>query len=177
MACRRPYPLLASIVLAASIAGGVTGCADGDDDDARQRAATSGPESELPAPEGTTGSVTGMPAQPGPGTVPLARAGAAASGGASISTGADGPVRTGDAGDDGGLDAMVVETDYPDIAQAAGPDAPSATPPIPPVIIVPEAPRPTQSPDDPAPTPAPPPADSTASTTFVTEVPVDDDAD
>jgi hypothetical protein len=163
-----------------SLAAGVSGCAgDEGGDETRQRAAAGDPESGLPAPEGAVGSVTGMPAQPGPGTVPLAQAGDAASGRASISTGAGGPARTADADDDGGLHAMAVETDYPEVAQAAGQDARSTAPPPAPVIIVPESPRPTPPPDDPAPTPRPatPPAESTASTTFVTEVPVEDDGD
>lgn len=148
--------LLVPILLAAlSACGG-----DEADDASRRDTAASGPVSDLPAPEGAVGSVTGMPEHPGPGTVPLASTGtgptvpAPTTTATGTGTGTGTGIVTGTARtdavvaiDDGGLDRMAVATDFPEPTSGSAHVAP--------IIIISEPDRTAPSmPDTPLPTDA-----------------------
>lgn len=165
---KNPLVRPVSGVLSAAAFLVMTAC--GSDDDANRVApdgdgATGGTASELPAPEGAIGSVTGMPANPGPGT---SRITPVASAGSTRGAWADDTYEGAYAETDG-IEAMDVQPSLPADA--------------PPIILVPEVPREPLAidiePDAPAPTaPQPEPTGTeaaTESTTFVTEPAEQDD--
>lgn len=169
--------LLAPVLLAA-----LSACGGDADDAARRDAGASGPVSDLPAPEGAVGSVTGMPEHPGPGTVPLALGGTRPTAPTSTATGSGTRIGTGETGtmtgpgivtgtaqgdaaaaiDDGGLDRMAVATDFPDPPHGDHGTSAAASEPVPPIVIVNE-PRET--------------VPSTMGTTIPSDDAQDDDAD
>lgn len=115
-----------------------------------------GQVSALPAPEGAIGSVTGMPANPGPGTTPINRAADATPGDRSMAIEGDAAADEGAA-----IDGVFVLTDAP-------------SPPVPPQPPAPPAPAGAQAASvQPSygETPAPPAGTeaATESTTFVVE--------
>jgi len=64
--------LAASVVVAVCLL--LAACGEDDGTAGAEATGDPGQVSALPAPEGATGSVTGMPANPGPGTMPISRA-------------------------------------------------------------------------------------------------------
>lgn len=158
----------------------------GGDDRQETGQADAGVLPDLPSPEGAIGSVTGMPAQPGPGTSPIAPAPTT-----STST------STGDPAPSGWINGAYVDLEGPATTQAtdgmehdvetatslADPERPEGTlADAPPVIIVPELPAPPMAPVAPErPPEVPPPrttpigtAGATESTTIVVEPEPDD---
>lgn len=152
----RAFPAVLLLVAAA--------CANGDGDRGAPGGAdaTSGTVPDLPAPEGAIGSVTGMPAHPGPGTSPIqAVQSAEPAPGAWTDDGYAGVEPIDD------VEAMSVQPSFPESPLAEGP----------PIIMVPVVPHESLAtavdPDVPAP-PAPPARPigtegATESTTFVAE--------
>lgn len=130
----RTWPFCCALALAASL--GLAGCG-GDGDGGRagsdRRTGASG-EPALPAPEGSPGSVTGMPANPGPGTTPIRTVG---SGGATADASGDAAVAAGHAGVESvdGIEIVDVQAGVP--GASLPDDSPADAPPI---IIVPEIP-------------------------------------
>ena len=140
--------------LVPALLAGLAACADETPERDAGREAGTTELSELPAPEGAVGSVTGMPANPGPGEVPIepvapapaAPAGDAALGPAQVAGEAGGPPPPAPAAS---VDGVEIFGGVPPSVEASA-DAPPAT--------VVQAPPPTGG---------EPPV--TASTTFVTE--------
>lgn len=146
---------------------GLAACGGDNDGTSRDGTQTdAGQVSELPAPEGAVGSVTGMPANPGPGTAPII--------GADTGTDAD------------AIDALAIESTFP----LATPVPAGSVEPIDGVFVLTDAPPPPsapQSPVDPTAGVAPPVPDSepryvtvgtegaTESTTIIVEPAVEDD--
>ena len=170
--------------LAAGLLLAVAACAD-EEAGARTRNGTDaghGQASGLPAPEGAIGSVTGMPANPGPGTTPMTgMAGASPDDASATSGGSDA-----DSGltwtEDPAIDGVFVLTDdpaatsgaaTPALPMAPAPPAPPAqqSPVPPPVTVGPPAPA------DPSATVPPGTERATESTTFVVEPAETDDED
>lgn len=171
---RSPRPVSTSkstaLAVAAALLMALAACSGGDDEAGTRDGpnANDGQASELPAPEGAIGSVTGMPAHPGPGTTPMT--------GVPDATLGDAPATMEGGAEDPGLtwvedpaaEGVLLLTDDPAAAATA------ATPVMP-------APPPPQSPVPPqAAVIPPPPADpsrtvpigterATESTTFVVE--------
>ncbi len=167
--------------LAAGLLLALAACGD-DDADTRTRNGTdvgNGQASGLPAPEGAIGSVTGMPANPGPGTTPVTgMAGAAPNEASATPEGGDA-----DSGltwtEDPAIDGVFVLTDDPAATSGAAtpalPIAPAPAPPAPPATPAPQSSVPRQAAVVPA-APADPSATvpagterATESTTFVVE--------
>ncbi|HEU4813126.1 MAG TPA: hypothetical protein VFS99_02725 [Xanthomonadaceae bacterium] len=152
----------AARILAAAMLLAPAACGDDDDETGTRNGteANGGQVSGLPAPEGAIGSVTGMPANPGPGTTPMTGTPDATLGDAPATMGGD----AADSGltwiEDPTIEGVFVLTDDP----AAGSVA--ATPVVP-----------TPAPADPS---RPVPlgtARATESTTFVAEPAETDDED
>ena len=115
---------------------GLAACGDDNDGTGRDGTQTdAGQVSELPAPEGVVGSVTGMPADPGPGTAPVI--------GADTGHGAD------------SIDALATESTFP----LATPAPAGTGEPVDGVFVLsdaPPSPSAPQSPVDPTASAAPP---------------------
>lgn len=131
MRIRFDHGALVAVLLLAT-----TAC--GSDDDARRAAADhdgggGGTTAALPAPEGTTGSVTGMPANPGPGNSRIVPVEATPVEAAAVEAAPVDDARPGDAY----IDIAAADTRDPLAPRPDGDDPMAAASPI---IIVPEVP-------------------------------------
>lgn len=120
--------------LAMGIALLLGGCGDGADDargDAATDGSATGAAAPLPKPEGAVGSVTGMPANPGPGTSriepidPVAIGAGESDGGSGLEPGVQ------------AAEPQIIHVPAPDAAEIAVAGIPE--PPQPPVALVPPA--------------------------------------